>query len=90
MIFWEKGGENMSTLSVRFPDSVHDAVKSYAREDDISINQFVISAVIEKLTALDTEKYIENRGLRGSKDKYLNVLKKAPHVQPRQDDVIKG
>ena len=44
----------MSTLSVRFPDSVHNAVKTYAKEDDISINQFVISAVIEKLTALDT------------------------------------
>lgn len=78
----------MSTLSVRFPDSVHDAVKAYAREDDISINQFVISAVLEKLTALDTEKYIEDRGTRGSKERYLSVLKKAPHVQPRQEDVI--
>lgn len=76
----------MSTLSVRFPDSVHDAVKSYAREDGISINQFVISAVIEKLTALDTEKYIEKRGLKGSKEKYLDVLSKAPHVPPRKDD----
>lgn len=80
----------MSTLSVRFPDSVHDAVKAYAREDNISINQFVISAVIEKLTALDTEKYIENREEKGSKEKYLNVLKKAPHVKPRQDDMIYG
>ena len=80
----------MSTLSLRFPDSVHDAVRAYAREDDVSINQFVISAVIEKITALDTEKYIENRGLRGSKEKYLNVLKKVPHVQPRQEDVING
>ncbi len=80
----------MSTLSVRFPDSVHDAVKSYAKEDNISINQFVISAVLEKLTALDTEKYIEKRGLSGSKEKYLKVLKKAPHTQPREDDAIKG
>ncbi len=80
----------MSTLSVRFPDSVHDAVKSYAKEDNISINQFVISAVLEKLTALDTEKYIEKRGLSGSKEKYLKVLKKAPHAQPREDDAIKG
>lgn len=88
MIFWEKG-EDMSTLSLRFPDSVHDAVKTYAKEDHISINQFVISAVIEKLTALDTAKYIENRGLRGSEEKYLNVLKKVPHVNTREDDRIK-
>ena len=64
--------------------------KDFRDTEHISINQFVISAVIEKLTALDTEKYIENHGLRGSKEKYINVLKKAPHVQPRQDDVIKG
>lgn len=80
----------MSTLSVRFPYSVHDAVKSYAKEDNISINQLVISAVLEKLTALDTEKYIEKRGLSGSKEKYLKVLKKASHTQPREDDAIKG
>lgn len=77
----------MATLSVRFPNSVHDAVKTIAREDDISINQFITSAVIEKLTALDTAKYIETRGERGSKEKYLNVLKKAPHAKPREDDI---
>ncbi len=78
----------MATLSVRFPNSVHDAVKTIAREDDISINQFITSAVIEKLTALDTEKYIEKRGIRGSKEKYLNVLKKVPHVDPCEGDVV--
>ena len=78
----------MATLSVRFPNSIHDAVKTAAREDDISINQFVTSAVIEKLTALDTLKYLENRGMKGSWEKYMNVLKKAPHSTPREDDVI--
>ncbi len=78
----------MSTLSVRFPDSLHDAVKDYAKEDHISINQFVISAVIEKITALDTAEYIEKRGEKGSKEKYLNVLQKAPHVKTREEDVI--
>ena len=78
----------MATLSVRLQNSVHDAVKSFAREDDVSINQFIISAVIEKLTALDTEKYIENRGSTGSREKYMSVLKKAPHARPREDDVI--
>ncbi len=78
----------MATLSVRFPNSVHDAVKRMAREDDISINQFITSAVIEKLTTLDTANYIETCGARGSREKYMNVLKKAPHVKPREDDEI--
>ena len=78
----------MSTLSVRFPNSVHNAIKVIAKEEDISINQFVTSAVIEKITALDTEKYIEKRGARGSREKFLNVLDKAPDVQPREEDII--
>ena len=79
----------MSTLSVRFPESVHDAVRAYAKEDDISINQFVISAVIEKITALDTAKYLEKRGKSGDKERYISVLSKTPHIQAREDDVIK-
>ena len=80
----------MATLSVRFPNSVHDAIKNIAKEDDISINQFVISAVIEKITALDTEKYIEHKAKKGSKEKYLGVLKKVPNIKPtNKDDVIR-
>ncbi len=78
----------MATLSVRFPNSVHEAVKAYAKEDDISINQFITSAVIEKLTSLDTVNYLEERSLRGNEEKYLKVLKKVPHAKPREDDAI--
>ena len=49
----------MSALSVRLPDSVHETVKALAEKDNISINQFISSAVIEKITALETEKYQE-------------------------------
>lgn len=46
--------------------------------------------VAEKLTAIDNEKYIEDRASRGSEAKYLKVLKKVPHVQSGQDDPING
>ena len=78
----------MATLSIRFPDSVHDAVKIAARNDDTSINQFVTSAVIEKLTALDTEQYIEKRGPNGSLKKFQAVLSKVPDTEPRKEDMM--
>lgn len=78
----------MATLSIRFPDSVHDAVKIAARNDDTSINQFVTSAVIEKLTALDTEQYIEKRAANGSLAKFQAVLAKVPNTPAREDDAI--
>ncbi len=45
----------MSTLSLRLPDSLHNEVKSMAKEEGISINQFVSSAVAEKMAALLTQ-----------------------------------
>ena len=80
----------MATLSVRLPNSVHNAVKLIAREDDISINQFIASAVTEKITAMETADYIEVRAAKGSKEGYMNVLKKVPHAATREDDMIRS
>ncbi len=77
----------MATLSVRFPESVHNAVKELAKKDNVSINQFVTSAVMEKIAALETERYIEERAKRGNREAYDAVLKKVPHSAPGEDDI---
>ena len=77
----------MATLSIRFPNSLHEAVKEMAQKDDISINQFVTSAVIEKVTAMETEGYIQERAEKGSIETFKNILKKVPDTKPREDDV---
>ncbi len=51
----------MSSLSLRLPDSYHTAVKEIAVQDNISINQFIVSAVAEKIAAFETQHYLENR-----------------------------
>ena len=68
----------MATLSVRIPSSMHSAVKALASADDISINQFVNSAIAEKVAALETENYIKLRGELGDKNEFLQVLDKIP------------
>jgi hypothetical protein len=60
----------MSTLSIRIPDSLHASVKRFSKEDHISINQFIASAVAEKITALETENYLNDRATSGSKDRF--------------------
>ncbi len=42
----------------------------------VSINQFVTLAVAEKVAALRTLDYIEQRGQRGSRERYDRVLHK--------------
>ena len=76
----------MSTLSIRLPDSLHKQIKKLAKEEGISMNQFIALAVAEKLSALMTVEYLEKRGKRGSRAKYEAVLAKVPDVEPEDYD----
>jgi len=55
-------------------------------DDHVSINQFIASAIAEKITALETETYIKNRGESGSKDRFLKVLDKVKDREPDRFD----
>jgi hypothetical protein len=76
----------MSTLSLRLPDSLHKQIRELAQQDGISINQFISTAVAEKLSALMTEDYLEKRAQRGSREKFLAVLAKVPDAPPEPED----
>jgi hypothetical protein len=78
----------MSTLSLRLPDSLHKRVRDLAQQEGISINQFVSTAVAEKMAALMTVDYLEERAKRGTRDKFLAVLAKVPSVAPDPGDEL--
>ena len=78
----------MSAISVRLPDSIHKMARKVANEDHISLNQFIASAVAEKLSALTTETYLAGRAARGSVDKFRAALAKVPAVEPDEFDRI--
>jgi hypothetical protein len=76
----------MSTLSLRLPESLHKHVKELAEQEGISINQFVTTAVAEKMSALMTEDYLEQRAKRGNRKAFDAVLRKIPDVVPEEHD----
>ena len=76
----------MSTLSINIPDSYHEMVKTVSKEDKISINQFIASAIGEKLSAMQTAAYLQKRAERGSREKFLAVLNNAPDIEPEEYD----
>jgi hypothetical protein len=78
----------MSTLSLRLPDSLHKRVRELAQQDGISINQFISTAVAEKLSALMTADYLEERARRGNQERFLAVLAKVPDVPPDPEDEL--
>ena len=76
----------MSTLSLRLPESLHRGVRDMVQRDGISINQFITLAVAEKLSALLTEEYLQERAQRGSHERYLAALAQVPDVEPDEQD----
>lgn len=76
----------MSTLSIRLPDSLHKQVKELAENEGTSMNQFIAIAVAEKMSALMTVEYLEERARRGSREKFDAVLEKVPEAKPEEYD----
>lgn len=76
----------MSALSLRLPKSLHEQLRELAKEEGISVNQFVMLAVAEKVAAISTIEYLERRAKRGSRDKFLEILSKVPDVEPDEFD----
>ena len=78
----------MSTLSIRLPNSIHQHAKRLAQDEGISVNQLVSSALAEKLSALDAERYLNERAERGRKVDIGAILAKIPAVEPEPGDRI--
>jgi len=78
----------MSTLSLRLSDSLHKEVKSLVKEEGISINQFISSAIAEKMSALLTEQYLIKRANSGDKEAFLSAMSKVPNSTPDEIDSL--
>ncbi len=78
----------MSTISIRLPDSLHSMAKAIASKDHVSMNQFIASAVAEKVSALATETYLKERAERASQDKFKAALAAVPIQQPDAQDAL--
>jgi len=76
----------MSMLSLRLPKSMYGNLKTVAKTEGVSMNQFVTLAIAEKIATLNTVDYLAERAKRGSREKLLAVLAKAPDVEPEEYD----
>ena len=78
----------MSALSLRLPDSIHRHIREIAKKEGVSINQFISSAVSEKISALLTEDYLKNRAKKARKKEFKSILNKVPGREPLQGDEL--
>lgn len=76
----------MTTISLRLPDSLHNAVRELTQQDASSINHFVTLALAEKVAALTTEAYLQQRAQRGDVTKFRAALAEIADVPPAEED----
>jgi hypothetical protein len=67
---------------------LHEQIRKLANVDGISINQFISTAAAEKLAALMTVDYLEERAKRGTRQRFEAALKRLPDVEPADDDKL--
>jgi len=77
-----------STLTLRLPKSLHGRIREQAKADEVSINQFLVTAAAEKLSALLTQDYLETEAAKGKREDFQKVLKAVPHKEPEQYDSL--
>ena len=55
----------MSNLKIQLPDSLYKSLLELAQQDGISLDQFIATAIAEKISALTTETYLEGLAKQG-------------------------
>ena len=78
--------KDMQTYPLRLPRSLKETVERLSREDRTSINQFVATAVAEKVSALQTAKYFSDRKARADFKAFDKIMKRRGGKTPREGD----
>jgi hypothetical protein len=80
--------KTQSTYPLRLPRSVKVEVERRAKEDGISINQFVATAVAEKLAVMNSATFFAERRNRADFKAFDRVMRRKGGEPPAPDDVI--
>ena len=76
------------TYPLRLPRSLKEAVERRSREDQTSINQFVATAVAEKVSALETARFFASRKARADFNAFDKIMKRKAGKPPRVGDEL--
>lgn len=75
-----------TTYPLRLPASLKMAVREIARKDGTSINQFVTTAVAEKLSSMRTAEFFTGRGAKADIEAARRILRRSGGKPPHDDD----
>lgn len=75
-------------VSLNLPASLKGAAERYARRDGVSLNQFIATALAEKVGAQGAAAFFEERARGGAAGGTVAFLRGAPDVPPDDQDAL--
>ncbi|MDI6748455.1 MAG: hypothetical protein QMD17_15065 [Rhodocyclaceae bacterium] len=76
----------MANYALRIPESLFSYARQVAEEEHVSMNQFFVTAIAEKVSALKTETYFRERQARGDLASFDAWLAASPQAAPLAGD----
>lgn len=80
--------DRQSTYPLRLPRSVKAEVERLAKAEGISVNQFVATAVAEKLAAMNTAAFFAERRKRADFAAFDRLMQRRGGEPPGPDDTL--
>ena len=78
----------MANYALRMPESLFAYARQVAEEERVSMNQFFVTAIAEKVSALKTEAYFKERKARGDLSAFDAWLSASPEETPMAGDEL--
>ncbi|MGC3986368.1 MAG: hypothetical protein QM777_17515 [Pseudorhodoferax sp.] len=79
---------DMANYALRVPESLFEYARQVAEEEKVSMNQFFVTAIAEKVSALKTESYFRERLARGDDIGFDAWLQASPDAPPQAGDTL--
>jgi hypothetical protein len=76
------------TFPLRLPLSLKAAVEQISERDGTSMNQFLVVAAAEKVSAMQTEEFFAARKARVDRKAFRRILNRVGGKPPRDDDKV--
>jgi hypothetical protein len=78
----------MANYALPVPESLFAYARKMAEEENVSMNQFFITAIAEKVSALKTEACLRERRERGDLADFDDWLAASPDREPEAGDEL--
>ncbi|MFZ0915135.1 MAG: hypothetical protein WBQ76_06815 [Candidatus Korobacteraceae bacterium] len=79
-----------ATYPLKLPVSIKKAAQRLAKEDGVSLNQWIAVAVAEKVGVVETAAdFFRKRAGKAMGDKLMTFLRQAPKTPPEPEDAIR-